>query len=123
MTSCLDQNTFGCIHKDNGQICKRSSNGHVTGILLMTRSICHDKASLFCGEITICHINRDSLLTLCHKTIQQQRIIDCTTGTSHFTIKLQCLLLICKDQLGIIKHMSDQCGLSIIYTTASNKFQ
>ena len=32
-------------------------------------------------------------------------------------------ITICKKQLCIIKHMSDQCGLSIIYTTTGNKFK
>ena len=71
MASCLNQNALGSVHKDNRQICEGCTNRHVTGILLMTRCICYDKASLFCRKITICNIDRDSLLTLCHQSVKQ----------------------------------------------------
>ena len=72
MSSGLYEHALLCIHKDNGKVCKGCTDCHVSCVLLMSRSICHDKASLICCEVTISHIDCDSLLSLCHQSVEEE---------------------------------------------------
>ena len=102
MSSGLYEHALLCIHKDNGKVCKGCTDCHVSCVLLMSRSICHDKASLFGCKVTVCHINSDTLFTLCHQSVQKEGVIDCAAAASYFGIQLQRFLLICVKQFGII---------------------
>ena len=123
VTSCLYQNALFCVDKDDRKLCKRSTNCHISCIFLVSRCICNNEASLVRCKITIGNINGDALFSLCHQTIQKERIVDRTASGSHLTVEDQSFFLVCIKQLGIVKYMSDQCGFSIVYTAAGNKFQ
>ena len=94
MTSCLNQNTLCGINQNNCQIRKGSTYCHVSCILFMTRRICYNKTSLICRKIAVCHVNRNSLLSLCHQSVKQERIINRTAAASDFTVKFQRFFLI-----------------------------
>ena len=102
MSSGLYEHSLLCIHKDNGKVCKGCTDCHVSGVLLMSWCICNDKTSLFGGKITVCHINGDTLLTLCHQSIQKKGIVNRTAAASYFRIQFQCFFLICVTQFGIV---------------------
>ena len=50
------------------------------------REVCHNKASLVGGKITVSHINSDALLTLCHQSVQKQGIVDGAAAASHLAV-------------------------------------
>ena len=86
MSSCLDEHALLGIHQDYGKICKGCSDCHVSCVLLMSRCICHDKASLVCCKIPVGNVDRDTLLTLCHQSVQQKGVIDRTAAASDLTV-------------------------------------
>ena len=96
MASCLHQHPLGGIYKNHCQFCKGSTNSHISGVFFMTRCIGNDKRTFLCGKISISHIDGNPLLSFCHQTIQQQRIINGSAAGAHLTVQLQCSFLICK---------------------------
>ena len=86
MTAGLRQNALRRIDEDDGKVRKRGAAGHVARVFLMSRRVGADEAAVVRREIAVRHINRDALLALSQKTVQQQRIIDGTAAAADFGI-------------------------------------
>src|SRR5699024_294102 len=63
MTTSLSLHTVTRINQNNRKVTGRCTCRHVTGVLLMPRSVGNDELTFFRREITICHINSNALLT------------------------------------------------------------
>ena len=72
MAPCLYKNPLLRVNQNNGQLCKGSSYRHVPCILLMSRSIRNDETPAVSRKITISNINRNSLLTFRHQSIEKK---------------------------------------------------
>ena len=75
MTPCLSDNTRTGIYQNNGQVGSAAAGNHITGVLLVSRCIGDDELTLVGGEITVGHINSDTLLAFGLQAVQQQGIV------------------------------------------------
>ncbi|MNQ85462.1 hypothetical protein D3C85_1006270 [compost metagenome] len=72
----LGNNPFLSICKNDSKIRKRCPYSHVAGIFFVSRCVCYDERTVVRRKITIRHVNRNSLLTLCKQPVKEQRIIN-----------------------------------------------
>ena len=59
------------IHQDNSQVGSRTAGYHVTGILFVSRSIGDDKLTVVRTEITVSHVDRNTLFTFGLQAVKQ----------------------------------------------------
>ena len=59
------------IYQDNSQVGSRTAGYHVTGILFMSRSIGDDKLTVVRTEITVSHVDRNTLFTFGLQAVKQ----------------------------------------------------
>ena len=76
MPSRLRQHAMPCIDKYNREVGSRGSGNHVSCVLLVAWRIGNDEFALGRGEKAVGDIDRDALLALRSKTIDEQRKID-----------------------------------------------
>ena len=95
----LDENALLRVNHNNSKLGKGGSYRHVSGVFLMPRRVCHNKASSGCGKIAVRYINRNSLLPLSHQAIQQERIVNLPTSGANPAVQKQRLFLIRIQQL------------------------
>ncbi len=88
----------------------------------MSRRICDDELPFWCGEIPVSHINSNSLLTFCAKTISKQSEVDVFISPLSAGF-LDRIVLILENGFGIVQQPANQRALAIIYTTCSGKPQ
>ena len=95
VSSRLHEYTLLGIHKDNGKLRKGSAYCHVSCIFFVSWCVCHDKTSLVCRKIAVSHINGNALLTLCHQSVQKERIVDRASSGTNLAVQYQSFLLVC----------------------------
>lgn len=83
MAASLCNHSCACIHQNNCQICRRAAGNHITGVLLMSRSVRNDKFTSIGGEVAISHINCNTLFAFSLQSIEQQCIVDMLTCISY----------------------------------------
>ena len=76
MAARLGKHSLARIDQDNGQIGGGSARDHIARVLLVARCVGNDEFALGRGEITIGHINGNTLFTLRLQTVGEQRQID-----------------------------------------------
>src|ERR1700735_4124716 len=109
MPLCLKEHALSCIDQDDRELRIRSARRHIAGVLLVSRGIRHYERTPRCCEETIGNVDRDSLLPLCFKPIDQERKIDVSSrGSVAGGILDQARELVLMDKLRIVQQAADQ---------------
>ena len=80
MPASLHQHALAGIDQDDRQLRARGAGRHVAGILLMARCVGDDERALRGVEISVGNVDRDALLALGFKAVNEEREIDVVTG-------------------------------------------
>ena len=64
VTAGLRDHARAGIHQDDRQIRRGTTRDHIPGVLLVPRGVGDDELTVVRAEITVSHIDRDTLLTL-----------------------------------------------------------
>ena len=124
MATCLSDDTGAGIYQNNCQIGRRATGNHITCILFVSRSIRNDKFTAIGREVTVSHVNRDSLFTLRFQAIEQQSIVYMFACIPYaLTVTFQCIQLIFVQFLTVEQQTSDQSRFSVIYRTGGQQSQ
>ena len=113
----LDETSSAAIDvgENNGQIGRRSAGGHIARVLFVSGRVGNDELALVGGKKTIGDINRNSLLALRGKAIDQESEVEVAAlSADAFALGLQTLKLIVEQEFALVEQASDQCGLAII---------
>ena len=102
MSAGLHQHALGSIDEDDGEVGKRCTDCHVSRVFLMSRRVRNDKAAVVCSKIAVSDVNRNALLALRHKAVEQQRIVNFTAAAADLAFQLERLFLIGVQLLGIV---------------------
>ena len=95
MAACLRNHSRTGIHQNNRQVGRRAAGNHITCVLFVSRSIRNDKLTTIGREVTVSHVNRDTLFTFGLQTVKQQCIVDMLTRIPHtFAVTFQRIQLI-----------------------------
>ena len=81
MAACLLNDPLACIHKNDGEVSRRGTSHHVSGVLDVPRCVGDNELALRCRKITIRYINGNALLTLGLEAVGQQRQVDVFIAT------------------------------------------
>lgn len=122
MAAGLDQDAFGGVDEDDGQVGKGSTDSHVARIFFMARRVGDDEAAVVRAEITIGYVDGNALFPFCHEAVQEQRVVDGPAAAADLAFQFQSLLLVGVEQFGVIEQMTDECRFAVIDAAAGNKF-
>src|SRR3954470_18486153 len=64
VTPSLIEDSFAGIYQHNRDVSGGRASGHVTGVLLVARSVGNDEFAFWRGEVAVRHIDGDALLAL-----------------------------------------------------------
>ena len=104
MAFSLLDNPFARINQNNGQVGIGGASHHITGILLMTRGVGHNKLTLVGIKEAVSDINSNTLFTFCGKAINEQSKIDITAlGAMGDGFLLKAGDLIIKNTFGLVQ--------------------
>ena len=123
MAARLREHALRRIDKDDGEVGKRSTAGHVARVLLMPRRVRADKAAVVRREIAVSHIDRDALLALGDEAVQEQRVVDSPAAAADFRVEHESFFLVGIEQFRIVEQMPDERRFAIVDTAAGNEFQ
>ena len=119
----LAQNPLGGVDQYDRKIREGSADRHIPCVFLMPRRIGYDKTSFRCRKIPVCDIDRDALFPLRHQSVEQKGVIDLAAAAADFAFQFKRLLLVRKEEFGVIQQMSDQGGFSVVYTSTGYKLE
>ena len=118
MASALLDHSLTCIDEDDREICRGSPGDHVACVLHMARGISDDELAMRCREVTIGHIDRDTLLAFGAEAISKVCEID-LSAAGDVGGALEGLDLVLHEGLGVVEKASDQGRLAVINGSAS----
>ena len=72
VASCLYEHALFCVDQNDCKVGKGSSYCHVSCVFFMSRCVRNDEASFLCRKVTVRNVDRDSLLALCHQSVEKQ---------------------------------------------------
>ena len=88
---------------------------HVAGELLMAGRVGDNERALFGREIAISDVDRDALLAFGLEAVDQKRIVDRLAGRAELLrVALKRRKLVVEDQLLLVQHPPDECGLAVV---------
>ena len=120
----LDQHALARIYQDRGAIGGRGTGHHVAGILLVSRAVGDDELALLGREKAIGDIDRDALLALGGKPVDQQREVDLLPLRAHLlAVVLERGELVFEDHLRIVEQAADQRRFAIVHAAAGDEAQ
>jgi hypothetical protein len=120
----LRQDAFAGINENQSKIRVRRTSRHVACELLVARRIGDDEFSLGGCEVTVGHVDGDSLLPFVFQPIQQQRRIKLIAASPMFlAISLKSGDLIVVNGAGFQKQPANQRALAVVNASASNEPQ
>ncbi len=76
MPPSLSKYPFAGIDQQDHQVSRRGSGGHITGVLLMSRTIGNDKFASRRREIAISYIDGDTLFALRTQAVSYKRKVE-----------------------------------------------
>ena len=118
----LRQHALARIDKDHGKVGGRRTGDHVARILLVPRRIGDDELALFGREKAIGDVDRDSLLALGGKPVDEQREIDLTAlRTDALAVGLERGELILEDHLAVVEQPPDQRRFAVVDAAAGDE--
>ena len=71
VTTRLRNNAQASINQDDGKVGGWTTRNHVARVLLMSRSVGNDKFALVGREVTVCHIDGDTLFAFSLQSVAQ----------------------------------------------------
>ena len=66
----LFHNTIPCIDDDQRHVRRRRAGDHVPGVLNVSGRVGEDEFAFGRGEVTVRHVDRDALFTLCPQAVR-----------------------------------------------------
>ena len=115
MTAGLGDDAGTGIYQDDGQVGSRTAGNHVTGILFVSRSVGDDELTVVGREITVSHVDGDTLFTFGFQSVEQQGIVDVFAGVTHtLAVAFQGIKLVFIQFLTVEQQTSDEGGLSVV---------
>ena len=120
----LRQHALARIDQDYRAIGGRRARHHVARILFVARRIGDDELALLGREEAIGDVDRNALLALGGKPVDQQREVDILPlRADAFAVRLQLAQLILEDRLRIVQQPPDQRRLAVIDRPAGDEAQ
>ena len=112
----LREQALGGVDQDHGEVCRRSTRRHISGVLLVARCIGDDELPSGGTEIAVGHINGDTLFALSSQPIRQQGEIKRSSRAVDLAF-LHRGELVLVDGFRVVQQSADQCGLAVIYAS------
>jgi hypothetical protein len=120
----LGQHALARIDQDHRQVGGRGTRHHVAGILFVPRRVGDDELALRRREEAVSDIDRDALLALGGKTVDEEGEIDILALRSDpLAVRLQRGQLILEDHLAVVEEAPDQGRLAVVHRSAGDESQ
>src|SRR5436190_1949418 len=124
MAPGLARDTGPRVYHDQSEIGGRGAGRHVAGVLLMAGCVGDDELAPLGREEPICHVDRNLLLALGRKSVEQERKVQLPAQRSMLArFGCQRLDLIVEQELRLIEQAPDQGGLAMINRAAGDEAQ
>ena len=124
VAASLSQHALGGVDQNHRDISCGGSGDHVSRVLLVARSIRNDKLAMIRAEKTVGHVDCNALFALGCKAVYQQRKINVATlGSQPFGFFEQRGNLIVENQLGFVKHTSNEGAFTVVNAAAGDEAQ
>src|SRR5439155_12855693 len=107
-----------------GEIGGRGAGRHIAGVLLVAGRVGHDELAPLGGKEPIRHVDRDLLLTLSRKPVEQEREIQLLAQRSMLAgFGSKCFELVVEQKLRLVEQPPDQRRFAMIYRAAGDEAQ
>ena len=124
MAPGLDQHALARIDQDHRQIGRARAGHHVAGVLFVPGAIGDDELALIGVEEAVGDVDRDALLTLGGKAIDQQREVNLLPlRADPLAVVFKRGQLVFEDHLAVVKQPPDQGALAIVDAAAGDEAQ
>src|SRR6266540_6287679 len=109
MAQRLGQNAFSRIHQNERRVAMRGARDHVTGIVLMARTVGNDKLAFRRGEIAPGNVYGNALLALDEQSVEQERIVRLVAReTVALALGQHALPRVLGHQIQVFQHAADR---------------
>ena len=120
----LGQHALARIDQQHGEVGGRGAGDHVAGILLVARRVGDDELALGAREEAVGDVDRDALLALGRKPVDQQREIDLLAlRADALAVGLERRQLVVEDLLAVVEQPPDQGRLAVVDAAAGDEAQ
>ena len=100
----------------------RGARDHVTGIVLMARTVGNDKLAFRRGEIAPGNVYGDALLALDEQSVEQERIVRLVAReTVALALGQHAFPRVLRHQIQVFQHAADQRAFAVIDAAARQK--
>ena len=120
----LGEHALARVDQDDREVGGRRAGDHVARILFMPRRVGNDELALLGGEKAVSNVDRDPLLALSSKAVDEQGKIDLLPLCAHaLAVRLERGKLILEDHLAVVKQPPDQRGFAVVDRSAGDESQ
>ena len=122
VTARLRDDACAGIHQDDGEISRRTAGNHVARILFVSRRVGNDEFAVVRAEVTIRHVDGNTLFAFRLQAVQQQGIVDVVTCIADaFAVTFQCIQLVLVNLLTIEQQPSDKRRFPVVHRTGGQE--
>ena len=112
------------VDQNNCEVTGRGARGHVSGVLLVTRTVGDDELAFAGAEVAIGHIDGDALFTFTFEPIHQKRKVRLfTRGAALDAVAGDSLKLVFIDHFGVVQKAANERAFAIINTATREETQ
>jgi hypothetical protein len=120
----LRQHALARVDQDHGDIRGRGAGDHVARVLLVTRRVGDDELALLGAEEAVGDVDRDALLALGGKAVDEQREIRFVALRAvAFRVGVERAELVVEQRLGLVQQAPDQGALAVVDAAAGDEAQ
>jgi hypothetical protein len=118
----LGEYPFSRVDEQHGKLGGRGAGDHVAGELLMPRGVGDDELALRGREETIGDVDRDALLALGGKAVDEQRHVERSALCARLaTVDLERRQLVLEQRVGVVEQPADEGRLAVVNRPAGEE--
>jgi len=122
MAAGLGHHPGARVEQNDREIGGRGAGHHVAGILLVPRAVGDDETAFLGREITVSDVDRDALLALGGKTVDQQRKVDLVAARARRpAVPGQRRHLVVEHLPAVVEQAPDQRRFAVVDAPAGDK--
>ena len=124
MPTGLDADAVPGVDEEHRQVARARAGRHVAGVLFVPRRVRDDELPLLGREVSVRHVDRDSLFPLGSESVHQQGEVGLASlGSVLLAVALDGRELILVDPLRVVEQSPDERALAVVDAAAGEEAQ